>query len=295
MDNIQQILSTFINICILEIDEDGNILNVVLNTKENFKPAKTKTLYDLFSKEDKIRAQKLLNQGLSKKKTFMTLKPKYAVEEYVDVEILTIEEKTFVGLKFLESRRKREIEYEKKVENLAQKAEIDELTGLLNRHGYWKRVKGILSGNDPERKLGILMIDIDNLKGINDELGHEGGDKAITQISKLIRDSIRTRDIAVRYGGDEFVIVVEEFTGKYSTAYGLAKRLHKQLSTSKKYLTTISIGVHIVKVGDFTKFVENEKKLEEQWKEAVKIADNMAYTAKEGGKNKIECSESVNK
>ena len=293
--NIQNILSPFLDICILEIDENGDIKDVVLNTKKTFTPKKAKNIYRLFTKEDQLRAERLLQLGLSQKKTFMELNPKYGLDEYVDVEVTTQNGKMYAGLRFFESRREREIEYDRRIEDFAQKAEIDELTGLLNRHGYWKRIKGVLNGEDPERQLGILMIDVDNLKGVNDKHGHDGGDRAISNISALIRESIRVRDIAVRYGGDEFVVVVEELTGKYSTAYGLAKRLNTQISNSKKTLTTVSIGVHIVRVGDFSEYANNEARLEAEWRDAVNVADKMAYKAKEKGKNRVECSENVRK
>ena len=293
MLEIEDILSNFIDICILEIDEDANILKVVTNTKQKFKVSKAKTIYDLFSKDDTVRARRLLELGLSTKKTFMELNPKLGLEEYVDVDILTRSGKIYIGLRFFESRREREIEYDRRIEDFAQQAEVDELTGLLNRHGYWKRVKGVLSGDDPERMLGIIMVDIDDLKAVNDKYGHDGGDKAISEISNVIRESIRTRDVAVRYGGDEFVIVVEEMTGKYSTAYGLAKRLNTQISKSKKTLTTASIGVHVVSVGDFKEYVTNENMLEEEWVKAVKVADDMAYEAKKKGKDQVVASSKV--
>ena len=287
----QNILSTFLDICILEIDSQGNIINVEINTKEKFKPAKAKTIYDIFDKEDHQRIEKLLNLGVTQRKTYLQLNPKYGLKEYADLEVVYKDEKIYTAIKFYNIQRERE--FEKRVEDFAQQAEQDKLTGLLNRHGYWKYVKRLLEGQDPGRKLGIVMVDVDNLKGVNDTQGHIAGDQAIMEIGAIIKDTIRHRDIAVRYGGDEFIIIVEEMTGKYSTAYGLAKRLHSQISKSKKTLTTASIGVHIVKIKDFSKYKNNEEKLQEEWNKVVKVADDMAYRAKQTGKNKVEYSKSV--
>ena len=287
----QNILSTFLDICILEIDTQGNILKVEINTKEKFKPEKAKTIYDIFDKEDHQRIKKLLNLGVTQRKTYLQLNPKYGLKEYADLEVVYKEEKIYTAIKFYNIQRERE--FEKRVEDFAQQAEQDKLTGLLNRHGYWKYVKRLLEGKDPGRKLGIVMVDVDNLKGVNDTEGHIAGDQAIREIGAIIKDTIRHRDIAVRYGGDEFIIIVEEMTGRYSTAYGLAKRLHSHISKSKKTLTTASIGVHIVKIKDFSKYKNNEEKLQEEWNKVVKIADDMAYKAKQAGKNRVEYSKSV--
>ena len=117
----------------------------------------------------------------------------------MDVEIKTIEN-IYITLKFFTSNREKEIMHDRRVGEFAHMAELDPLTGLLNRYGYWERVKGLLNCGDPDRRLGILVVDMDNLKKINDEKGHSGGDKAINQIGGLISQSIRKRDIAVRYG-----------------------------------------------------------------------------------------------
>ena len=137
-----------------------------------------------------------------------------------------------------------------------------------------------------------MFIDIDKLKTINDTKGHKIGDKAISQISTLIAKSIRQRDIAVRYGGDEFIIVVEELSGSRSTAYGLAKRLIREINKTKgKYITTISIGVHIFKVGDVMKKGISDIALHRSWEEQVVKADNLAYEAKKGGRNTLAFKE----
>jgi diguanylate cyclase (GGDEF)-like protein len=221
------------------------------------------------------------------------MNPKYNVKDFAEIEISLQQDKTYISINFFEDRREEEIEVEKRIETFIKQAQQDQLTGLLNRHGYWNKVENILKGKDPERELGIVMIDIDNLKTVNDTQGHLKGDESIKEVGDIILDSIRSRDIACRYGGDEFLIIVEEYTGRFSTAYGLAKRLRKRISKSKKAQTTISIGVHVVKAGDFSKYADDEEKLQEKWEEAIKIADEMAYKAKEKGKDRVECSENV--
>ncbi|SHH46585.1 diguanylate cyclase (GGDEF) domain-containing protein [Caloranaerobacter azorensis DSM 13643] len=86
-------------------------------------------------------------------------------------------------------------------------AYIDSLTNLHNRN-FWEHLKdGIL--NFPKyRTYGLIIVDMDNLKSINDNWGHSLGDEAIRIVSQSIKESIRKKDIPIRYGGDEFIIII---------------------------------------------------------------------------------------
>jgi diguanylate cyclase (GGDEF)-like protein len=91
--------------------------------------------------------------------------------------------------------------------NLYKYAYGDSLTGLYNRN-YWEHlISGMLYRPIP-RRFTLIVIDVDNLKYLNDNRGHLAGDKAIRIVGKSIRESIRKRDIAIRYGGDEFFILL---------------------------------------------------------------------------------------
>jgi len=286
------LVSNFTEMTLFNVDDKGRIKKVILNTKEDFNTKGVKDIYDFLIREDIPRLETLLGLGLDGEKEYFRLKRQYNIEDYLDITVKTIGGEIYVGFKFFKSSREREIENEKRMRELDTAAHTDPMTKLLNRYGYWERVKAILNCGDPERKVGILMVDMDGLKRINDEKGHKEGDIAIRQISDLISTSIRTRDIAVRYGGDEFVIVVEELSGKKSTAHGLGNRFVRQINQhSKEYLTTVSIGVHIVQVGDFEKYLNDEKKLREVWDKALEIADEMAYKAKENGRNQVVFSQ----
>lgn len=289
---IEKIFKHFFDTTILKIDGEGKILKVVFNSKEDFVPKTVSNFVELFSVADRERAERILSSSESKK--FMQISSKLGGKEYVDVEVFNEKGNIYIALKFLVSHRERELEIDEKLDKYAEMAELDPLTSLLNRYGYWERVKRMLNCGDSERKLGILIVDIDKLKNINDEQGHKAGDKAIKEISTFIVESLRKRDIAVRYGGDEFVIVVEELSGSKSTAVGLGKRLVKQIgSNPERFLTTVSVGAHIVKVGDFEKALNNEKDLKILWDKAVEIADEMAYKAKEDGRDRLVYSAEI--
>ena len=292
---IRNILKHFFKTTVLEIDSNGNFVKEILNTREDFDISKISSIYDLFIPEDMARVERIFKTGIGGTKKYIKLDNKLQIKEFVDVDIKNIEGKIYLGLKYFDSNRDREIMYDRRIAEFAQKAELDQLTGLLNRYGYWERIKAMLYCGDPERKLGILLLDIDNLKKVNDEKGHKYGDKAISQISNLISSSLRKRDVGVRYGGDEFVIVVEELSGAKSSAYGLAKRLLKEINKKKgEYLVTLSIGVHTIKVGDVFKEGLSEAQLQANWEKEVAIADKMTYKAKDSGKNTVVFSEKDN-
>ena len=91
--------------------------------------------------------------------------------------------------------------------NLYKYAYRDSFTGLYNRN-YWEQlISGMMHRPIPKR-FTLIVIDVDNLKSLNDNRGHLAGDKAIRIVGKSIRESIRKRDIAFRYGGDEFFILL---------------------------------------------------------------------------------------
>ena len=287
------IFTSFSETLLVRLDEEGQIKEVLINSLPKFKIKKNIYLRNIFSLQDRDRVEGVFKKGIGEESRYLKLSNKYSKsKKFVDLCIKDIKGDTYAYIASTQSQRDRELRYESRLKALSDRAELDQLSGLLNRHGYWERVKRILNCGDPERKIGILFIDIDKLKTINDTKGHKIGDKAISQISTLIAKSIRQRDIAVRYGGDEFIIVVEELSGSRSTAYGLAKRLIREINKTKgKYITTISIGVHIFKVGDVMKKGISDIALHRSWEEQVVKADNLAYEAKKGGRNTLAFKE----
>ncbi|WP_353095101.1 diguanylate cyclase [Tissierella praeacuta] len=84
---------------------------------------------------------------------------------------------------------------------------IDSVTGLYNRN-YWEKINSKIRHNIRFKDFSLILIDIDNLKKINDIYGHLEGDKAIKVVGQAIQHSIRKEDIGIRYGGDEFIILL---------------------------------------------------------------------------------------
>jgi len=96
-------------------------------------------------------------------------------------------------------------------------AETDPLTGCFNRRVFRELVDGVRSGREGMQG-AVLMLDMDDLKDVNDRQGHAAGDDAIRRAAEAIRGHTRATDIVVRWGGDEFVVVIPGASGAYAQA-----------------------------------------------------------------------------
>ncbi len=114
------------------------------------------------------------------------------------------------------SRRKRtEIEVDRELEVARARAVRDPLTGLANRTLAIDRIGHALAvGRRRGADLGVLFIDLDDFKRVNDEHGHDEGDALIKEIGQRLRANVRGSDSVARYGGDEFVVLVEDVPGR---------------------------------------------------------------------------------
>lgn len=94
-------------------------------------------------------------------------------------------------------------------ERMRRLAEMDGLTGLLNRRIYEEQIGRLLDESVRRGEpLSLVMLDLDNFKPINDECGHPVGDDVLREVGRALRSGLRTTDLCVRYGGDEFVVVL---------------------------------------------------------------------------------------
>jgi len=184
------------------------------------------------------------------------------------------------------------IDYKSKVEiqaeeNLLQKASIDSLTGVYNRHHFFNLASMELSYTLRHYLAsGIIMFGIDNFKHINDKFGHQLGDFILSQFANIVHRNLRAEDILARYGGDEFIILPH---GKVSKdfLYSQCERLRKdienfQFRCGDEFIQiTISLGFHLKKdgIGDVEKILY----------ELIQKADQALHLAKEKGKNCTVC------
>ncbi|MEZ5125221.1 MAG: GGDEF domain-containing protein [Thermoleophilia bacterium] len=111
-------------------------------------------------------------------------------------------------------------------------SERDSLTGLLNRRAFQARLEDLcIAGEYGGSVFSVVMMDLDGFKALNDTLGHQGGDEALRQVAAHLRSSLRATDILGRYGGDEFVAVLQHTESE--DAIALCERLRNDLSDER--------------------------------------------------------------
>ncbi|MBK7623514.1 MAG: GGDEF domain-containing protein [Kineosporiaceae bacterium] len=92
-------------------------------------------------------------------------------------------------------------------QRLTERAYVDELTGLANRHAYSRHLERLRQAQ-PDDELTVLMVDVDWFKEVNDTFGHPAGDEALRRLGALLVETTRATDLAVRLGGDEFLLLI---------------------------------------------------------------------------------------
>lgn len=166
---------------------------------------------------------------------------------------------------------------------LAVESDMDVLTGIYNRRGFFNAVNPILHLTY-RKKINVVMIiaDIDDFKDINFTYGHLGGDEALKYVASVMSSSIRKSDIIGRYGGEEFIIYSD--CSDLSSETILAERIRKNVEMKTEdalgFRITVSLGVASGQVGQA---VENDIM------SLVKKADDNLFRAKFAGKNKVVC------
>jgi two-component system cell cycle response regulator len=169
----------------------------------------------------------------------------------------------------------RSFQLRKRLEYLAV---TDGLTGLFNhRHSFERLEKEIHRSKRYSHPLSVIMMDIDDFKRVNDEYGHRAGDRVLQAMGQKIQSLIRASDIAGRYGGEEFMIVLPETVLENAVQAGEKIRMAisgKQLGGVSKPIT-VSIGVTQYKEGESAEALVNR-------------ADALLYRAKMNGKNRVE-------
>jgi two-component system cell cycle response regulator len=168
-------------------------------------------------------------------------------------------------------------------EELERLANIDSLTGLLNRGAILRKLNEQMKYAKRYREeLSLSLLDIDHFKKVNDQCGHLAGDDVLEQVAMLMWQNIRDADIIGRYGGEEFIIILPRTD--LSSAMNVAERVRKMIEAHKikdsegnVFGITVSQGISIYKLG------EDEHSL-------ISRADNALYKAKKNGRNRVETS-----
>ena len=158
-------------------------------------------------------------------------------------------------------------------------SETDELTGLLNVRGFALAANRLFAQAARHgRATSILMIDSDNLKGVNDTHGHAAGNRLLRHLAQSIQAELRFTDLAARYGGDEFIVLLPDTPGK--GAMEVAERIRNRIAGSsldivgRGFVTSVSIGIAC--------YPEDGATLDA----LAAHADGALYAAKQDGRNR---------
>lgn len=165
--------------------------------------------------------------------------------------------------------------------NLVEMTTTDMMTHLKLKHYFFNvltdKIDVSVSQHMP---ISVLMMDIDHFKKFNDTYGHACGDYVLQEVAHIISDGVRTHDLAGRYGGEEFVVML--FNTDTSTTMRVAERIRKSIEKKvfeyegKRFSVTISIGAAVLKQNELMSA-----------KQLVDNADQAMYIAKNSGRNRV--------
>lgn len=235
------------------------------------------TFYRKYSTE-----KKLLNDQLTKaNKDITSAKNSYQLllnqqQEGQDLLEERVQERTLelhIALQELEEANR----------ELEQKNTLDELTGLFNRRFYDQKILAEYRRSKRNlTPLSLIIIDIDHFKAVNDSYGHLAGDYCLVWLSNHIKKSLkRSSDMAFRYGGEEFCLILPDTdqNGAMALAEALRKVIEQQVCTHKEFEISLTISS-----GIFT-YIQQDDVQPEQ---IFTSADKALYEAKHNGRNQIQ-------
>jgi diguanylate cyclase (GGDEF)-like protein len=183
------------------------------------------------------------------------------------------------------------IELSEALESLEKLSLIDQLTQLHNRHFLHKLMKQELlklkreahSCSTEESYFGLVLVDIDFFKRVNDTYGHEAGDNVLIQFSRILQDTCRESDWVVRWGGEEFLIVARGLTS--NGLQNLAERIRSNVGSSNFDLNDKQAISITCSLGTAYFPLTSESMGTLTWEQTLNIADLALYSAKNSGRN----------
>jgi diguanylate cyclase (GGDEF)-like protein len=168
------------------------------------------------------------------------------------------------------------LERAKVLDQLRNKSKIDTVTGLLVRRYGEEELRNLVQKTKEKNSvLSFILLDVDDFKHINDSFGHSAGDSVLQQMGELLNKNLRKTDVAIRWGGEEILILLPSTSD--GGAINCANRLRKIIEAHNfnvSHIITVSGGVSSLYAED------NEA-------EVIKMADINLYKAKNSGKNRI--------
>ena len=165
------------------------------------------------------------------------------------------------------------------LDRVSAQARHDPLTGALNRRGLDEAMqREIATARRKGTTLCLALLDIDNFKKLNDDLGHEAGDEALSHLANVTRECMRPQDTLARYGGEEFVILLPDT----DLEQGIATLTRLQRELTKKFFLRDNMKVLITFSAGVAQLAPDESAID-----GIKRADQAMYIAKRTGKNRV--------
>lgn len=155
---------------------------------------------------------------------------------------------------------------------------LDPLTEVNNRQVLEQELPELIRNSEPTRRYGVIFLDVDNFKTVNDTYGHAVGDLVLKSIAKSLSNSVRKNDVVIRYGGEEFVVLLDDVT--VESLQLKAERIRRMIETSsvreegREIRFTISVGATLMNPQD-------------SLTQAIERSDDAMYESKKNGKNRV--------
>ena len=235
------------------------------------------TFYRKYSTEKKLLNDQLTkaNKGIASAKNSyqLLLSQQQAGQDLLEERVQERTLELHIALQELEEANR----------ELEQKNTLDELTGLFNRRFYDQKILAEYRRSKRNlTPLSLIIIDIDHFKAVNDNYGHLAGDYCLVWLSNHIKQSLkRSSDMAFRYGGEEFCLILPDTDQKGAMALAevLRKVIEQQVCTHKEFKISLTISS-----GIFT-YTQQDNVQPEQ---IFTSADKALYEAKNNGRNQIQ-------
>jgi diguanylate cyclase (GGDEF)-like protein len=204
-----------------------------------------------------------------------------AMEQLSHLAVANLESQSDVGQTRLVNQENRRLR--RRVEDLLHRSITDVLTGLFNRAHFDEQLpQWIRNARAARKTVGLLFLDVDHFKKVNDTHGHAVGDAVLRQISAVVSETVRDGDLVARYGGEELVVVAFNPTINSLAILGerIRSAIEKQVivAASGEVRPTVSVGGSIIDPVNSTDAAG----------ELVHSADQAMYVAKRNGRNRVE-------
>jgi diguanylate cyclase (GGDEF)-like protein len=247
--------------------------------------ATEKDIFDFFQEEFGF----ITKEQISKQESWIKyIKDLHEIDRIVKIKNKNEEEKIFaINVDYYENKDNYYVFSLTDITKLKEKSNLleyqathDKLTGLFNRNRFDEIYsKEIKRAKRYSNELSIILFDIDNFKNINDNYGHPVGDEVLKEIANITLNSVREQDITVRWGGEEFLVLLPQtnLTGAIIAANKIRSSIQLQGITTHSLIVTASFGV--------TQLLEDDNEAS-----FISRSDKFLYEAKKTGKNKVVSS-----